>query len=881
MKRKFSWSNFGVDFLRRVIYHPNTPASKKPRGEMYDIDALSAKVGYLYAYPNDRFVKKYKDVIIDCFLANSVYLVDLFRRLEKRNYSDVRVGSEEEMLERLRGMKMTSTVVSMILDEMYRYGKFVPEDYESTLFSTPKIIDLKSVSAKEIPLRNYQQDAKDALYKHFIENDKDSGVLVMPTGSGKTRVAAAFLLEDMIPEGRQIIWLTHRSMLIEQTAETIYSLSPSIKTKAPEKESFEMVCVSGSHSTIMRTGKNDDVIIFSVQTLIRNLPFLKGFLRDNVLIICDESHHALAPSYGTVIKEIRSICKSAKLLGLTATPVRMNDYDTAALMKIFDNNIVYSVSLNELIVSGVLSRPEYIPVNTSVDFSSVLTVDEKKYIEKWGELPPELLDKMGQIAERNKLIVDTYLKNKKEFGKTIVFAVNFEHCRSLCEDFSSAGVNCDYIYCAHSGNEEKINDFKAGNIDILININMLTEGSDIPDIQTVFLTRPTGSDVLLMQMIGRGMRGVDCGGTETVNIVSFNDIWGRFNYWLDPKFVIENEFNDENAVSEYDETIAASDEEIIEGKPIPWEALRYLLDNIHVSYAGETQREVALPSGWMDVVDSDGADRRILVFESQSSGYLELRKHKDLLEDKDGYSAQKIIFECFPDFGLTPSEEDIDIIASHYRLTGVFPHIYPFSGRKKIDAGCVAADLKARNVGIDDAGKEISRLYDENEDIIRSIYGTRQDYHMEVFKYLSNKDGIVPAGMRIEEIPDEQIEFTYGDYYNLDELVSEVKKEMFNDDYGTDIPVRWTRRPYKQYFGEYRWSHDNDLSKSKININCILNSDKVKKEVVKFVIYHEMLHRDNHKHNKEFRIAEHKYPDWPEIERVLYNDFNYYDIKEW
>ena len=89
---------------------------------------------------------------------------------------------------------------------------------------------------------------------------------------------------------------------------------------------------------------------------------------------------------------------------------------------------------------------------------------------------------------------------------------------------------------------------------------------------------------------------------------------------------------------------------------------------------------------------------------------------------------------------------------------------------------------------------------------------------MAVFRYLSNKNGVVPVGMRIEEIPDEMIDFSYGNAYNLDELVAEVKKEMFNDNYGTDIPVSWTKKPYKGYFGQYRWTNDNDLSKSYINV---------------------------------------------------------------
>lgn len=880
MKRKFTWENFGVDFLKDILYNDNTPVSKRPKVDINDIDSLTAKVGYLYAYPDERFVRKYKDVIIDDFFANSTALFSLFQKLERNHYSNIRVGNEEEMLERLHGMRLTSTVISLILDEMYRHGKIVSEDFEGSIYRTPKIVDLKSATANKIPLRNYQEDAKNALYNHFIKEDNDSGILVMPTGSGKTRVASAFLLEDMVSRGWQIIWLTHRSMLIEQTADTIYSLSPAIKLNNSEKETFEMVCVSGSHSTVRATRKSNDVIIFGVQALIRNLPFLKGCLKDNVMIIVDEMHHALAPSYQTIIKEIKKNCRQAKLLGLTATPIRINDYDTARLMKIFDNKIVYSISMNELIVSGVLSEPKYIPINTSIDFASTITVDEAKYIEKWEELPPNLLERMTHTAERNKIIVDTYLKDKTKFGKTIIFAVNAEHCISLCEDLQNAGVKCDYIYCAHPGNDEKIRNFREGKIEVLVNINMLTEGSDVPDIQSVFLTRPTSSDVLLMQMIGRGMRGEDCGGTKEVNIVSFNDVWGRFNFWLNPRFIIENELNNENTVDNTTKLFKELPDES-ERKSIPWEALRYLLDNIHVRYKGDLNSEIALPAGWIDAIDSDGADRKILVFESQLAGYIEMRKNKELLKEGSEYNPTNILKKCFPEFGLIPSEEDIETLASHYRITGEFPHIYPFSGRKKIDAATVASELKSNNVGLGDVEKEIEKIYEENADIIKSIYGSKNDYRTKIFNFISYKNGIVPNGMKIEEIPDESIDFEYGNAYDLQELVNEVKAERFNNNYGTDIPVYWTKKPYKTYFGEYRWNNDNDLSKSYININCILNSNLVDKEVVKYVIYHELLHRDNHKHDKSFRAKEHEYPNWTELEKILFVDFARFDIKEW
>ena len=86
-------------------------------------------------------------------------------------------------------------------------------------------------------------------------------------------------------------------------------------------------------------------------------------------------------------------------------------------------------------------------------------------------------------------------------------------------------------------NEEnalKIKSFKEDKVDVLINVNILTEGTDIPNVQTVFMTRQTTSSILLNQMIGRGLRGVNAGGTEKAYIVSFIDQWKYKINWVSP-----------------------------------------------------------------------------------------------------------------------------------------------------------------------------------------------------------------------------------------------------------------------------------------------------------------------------------------------------------
>ena len=88
---------------------------------------------------------------------------------------------------------------------------------------------------------------------------------------------------------------------------------------------------------------------------------------------------------------------------------------------------------------------------------------------------------------------------------------------------------------------------------------------------------------------------------------------------------------------------------------------------------------------------------------------------------------------------------------------------------------------------------------------------------------------------------------------------------MFGNQYGRVPPIRWTDKAYSTYFGIYRWWEDRDL----IQINTVFNSKDVTRDVVKYIIYHELLHRDNHKHDKAFRIREREYPSWTEHERFL------------
>ena len=872
MKKGFSWEKFDTKFIKSIVYSERTKRNLCPRTEINDKERLIPFIDRICTKPDYHFIKHYRKEIIDNFFAGSNHLVSLMKALEKHRYSNVKVGSMDDMLEKLKQLRMTSTVLTLILAEMYLHGKPVLEDEEISIFTTPKNVDLTACIANELPLYDYQEAAVEKLREHFITKDNKAGILVMPTGSGKTRVATRFLLQDMVADGWQIVWLTHRAMLIDQAAYSVYNASPIVKLGNPNKESFKMVCVSGSHASVHSTEADDDIMIFGVQSLVRNLPYLQAVLKDKVMIIVDEAHHAVAPSYRIIINEISRLVADVKLLGLTATPVRVNENDTQRLWKLFGKNPVYNVSMDALIAKGKLAHPDYIKVNTNIDFNTIVTLDEQAYIKKWGEISPEFREQMANMSERNALIVQTYLKYKEKFGKTLIFALNATHCISLCEELQKAGVRCDYIYCQHPGNEEKINRFIKGELDVLVNINVMTEGSDVPDIRTVFLTRPTSSEGLLMQMIGRGMRGPECGGTERVNIVDFHDNWGTFSRFLNLELVIKDLIADENR--EVNRTVSEK------ADLVPWAMIRDLLNGIKTSMSGNAYTDCVLPSGWYDVIDEDGNDNKVLVFESQLSGYKELWKDIDYIRSHPDFSGQDALFKYFDGFGFSPSAYDLQCVLDTFRLCPEeIPHLYPFVNRKKIDASFVAEELKNRNVGIADLESEIEAVYSENKTIVDSVYGGFDEYLQRVNDFIRYPKGIKPLGTKIEEIPEEELPFEYDEPHVLSELVEEVINERFDGCYGELMPISWTDRCLESYFGQYVYPVDGSKGKDYIKINRILNSSSVEKEVVKYVIYHELLHRDNHSHNAAFKAKEHLYPDWTEHERFLENTFPKFNLK--
>ncbi len=387
------------------------------------------------------------------------------------------------------------------------------------------------VQPKPDTLRPYghQQSAWDALERHYEDGSQQAGMLVVPTGGGKTLIAVRWALRNHLAQGGRILWLTHRRSLLRQA---FSEFKKSAHALPESKGQLRLIAVSGEDRAWSSVAPGHDVVLATIQTacLPGNWPALELMVEQakatGVLVIVDEAHHASAPSYQRVLKSLLDI--GCRLLGLTATPVRMSENDTRILANTF-REIVYQVDKKDLIEAEILSTPILETVQTKVEFEREFTDSDYAHLRRFDELSDRVLQRIAKHSDRNRLIVDHFLK-KDDYGKTLIFAVDTLHVRTLVDEFKRKNVPVEWVDYTRGDSEQVIRQFREQPIPpILINVEMLTEGVDIPKTQTVFLVRPSRSDALLTQMIGRALRGPKAGGTREAHLVTFVDTWKQFH----------------------------------------------------------------------------------------------------------------------------------------------------------------------------------------------------------------------------------------------------------------------------------------------------------------------------------------------------------------
>ena len=614
-------------------------------------------------------------------------------------------------------------------------------------------------------------------------NKQYSTLVVLPTGGGKTYTASVWLLKNAINKQKKILWIAHRKTLLDQAVESFQQYA--YKDFIPNISSFQYRVISGDaeHDKTINIEKSDDLLVVSKDSIGRNLKNIDRWLKDEeeVFLIIDEAHHSTAKTYRKVIDYIKEKVPYVKLIGLTATPFRTNDNEKGLLSRIYkdgvelgdvvnnDIGIAYNISLKELISKNILSKPIFESYYTDESYGRSLGIKGLESIQNLDMLPEDIQKEMAQSAARNQLIVKTYKENQKNYGQTIVFAVNIVHAIQLTTLFKKEGINAAYIVSnikdivtgvtvSSKDNEKNLEDYRSGKIKVLVNVNILTEGVDLPQTKTVFLARPTVSTILMTQMIGRALRGTKAGGTDLAYIVSFIDNWNEHIAWVNPDslFIGENEFVDNVAEKVQHELRLIAISKI--------EEFAAILDNsLDTSKLEQIDFIKRVPIGMysFSYIDENGMESsyQIMIYDSTKKAYEEfinaLPEVFSAFSCEDEYPSQSILEEmeaqCRDTFFLgdmIPNYEKKDVIRllKYYAQYESAPKFYLFDDidRDKLDLGKIAKYIYEEDMGISKKTEYINSLWDEAQDpILRNFFGKKlyfkSQLEMEIMK-LTDED---------------------------------------------------------------------------------------------------------------------------------------------
>lgn len=316
-------------------------------------------------------------------------------------------------------------------------------------------------------LRPYQQLALDSIAASFGEFRRVLAVL--PTGAGKT-VLFSHEAQRRWQQRQRTLILAHRSELVEQA---VAKLKSATGIEAQIEQADSKACQSAP------------VVVASIQSLHERR--IERWPRDHFgLVVCDEAHHALSNQWQGVLNYF-----DAQVLGVTATPDRG---DKRNLGEFFET-IAVEVSLLDLIRDGYLSPITVKSVPLVIDLSKVGTkagdFDERQLA---GALDPWL----GEIVEA--------LKQYAPFRRTLVFTPLIATSQKFVEIARERGINAAHVDGGSDDREEIREQFAAGDIDMVSNAMLWTEGFDDPGIDCITILRPTQSRSLFSQMVGRGTR---------------------------------------------------------------------------------------------------------------------------------------------------------------------------------------------------------------------------------------------------------------------------------------------------------------------------------------------------------------------------------------
>jgi superfamily II DNA or RNA helicase len=341
-------------------------------------------------------------------------------------------------------------------------------------------------------LRHYQAEAINTIVSRWKDGITRQ-LVALPTGTGKTVVFASLAKQFNC---RTLI-IAHRGELITQAVDKCRLIWPKVDIG------------------VVMAGQNEperQVVVASVQTACRPRRLKQLQEKGFKLLIIDEAHHAVSSTYTDLIKGLRFMDddQNKLLIGVTATAKRG---DKVGLRHVFQE-ITFERSIAAMTKAGYLADLRGLRVSTGLNLDRVAT--------RCGDFVESQLASVVNCVNRNEIIRDTWLEHAYD-RRTLAFTVDVQHAKDLAGAFSNVGIPAGAVY----GDMPKeirrglLNDFHKGEIKVLTNCNLLTEGYDEPATDCLLMARPTKSSGLYIQMAGRGTRLYP--GKQDCLVIDFSD----------------------------------------------------------------------------------------------------------------------------------------------------------------------------------------------------------------------------------------------------------------------------------------------------------------------------------------------------------------------
>ena len=342
-------------------------------------------------------------------------------------------------------------------------------------------------NGKETKLHPYQQKAKSDIFKAWDE--VNHVMLQMPTGTGKTYLFSSIIHDINVWSMKthtpnKMLVIAHRRELIDQIDKSlgVFQVAHSVLAGPKAQRTLSNPVIVSSIQTITHPANEGDV-----ERLKSRIHF----------VIIDEAHHAMANTY----RKLWKMFPEARFLGVTATPWRMNH---SGFRRIFDK-LILTQSVKKFISQGYLAPYNYFSLKPNSWVQGAINGIHK--FDKWGDYDEHALIDTMDLGHIRAQLVKSYQKHAWK-KKGIIYSINKQHSANICNDYRRLGVRIVDIddSTPPALRKQYVDEFKEGKIDIIVNVNIFSEGFDCPDIEFIQLARPTRSLTMYLQQVGRGLR---------------------------------------------------------------------------------------------------------------------------------------------------------------------------------------------------------------------------------------------------------------------------------------------------------------------------------------------------------------------------------------